>query len=108
VTGGWRKLHNEELCDLKTLPNIIRIIKPRRMRWTRHVALMQQKRNAYRLLVGMPEGKILLGRPRRGWVDNIKMDLGEVGWGGVDWIDLVADKDEYKAVINILIIFRVP
>jgi hypothetical protein len=80
VTGGWRKLHNEELCDLYSLPSIITIIKSRRMRWTGHEARMGEKRNAYRLLLG----KRPPGRPRRRWVDNIKMDLLQIGWGGVD------------------------
>jgi hypothetical protein len=79
VTGEWRKLHNEELRDLYSSPSIIRIIKSRRIRWAGDVARMGEKRNAYRLLVGKPEGKRLLGRPRRKWVDNIRMDLGEVG-----------------------------
>jgi hypothetical protein len=78
VTGEWRKLHNEELHELYSSPNIIRIIKSRRMRWAGHVARMGEKKNAYRLLVGKPEGKRPLGRPRRRWVDNIRMDLGEV------------------------------
>jgi hypothetical protein len=89
VTGEWRKLHNEELRDLYSSPSIIRIIKSRRMRWAGHVARMVQKRNAYRLLVGNPEGKRPLGRPRRRWVDNIRMDLGEVRWGiwtGLVWL----------------------
>jgi hypothetical protein len=82
VTGEWRKLHNKELHDLYSSPSIIRIIKSRRMRWAGHVARMWEKRrNAFRLLVGKPEGKRPLGRPRRRWVDNIRMDLGEVGWG---------------------------
>jgi hypothetical protein len=88
VTGGWRKLYNEELRDLYSLPSIIRIIKSRRMRWAGHVARMWEKRNAYRLLVGKPEGKRPLGRQKRRWVDNIKMDLLEIGWGSVDWIGL--------------------
>jgi hypothetical protein len=79
VTGEWRKLHNEELRDLYSSSSIIKIIKSRRMRWTGHVAGMGEKRNACRLLVGNPEGKRPLGRPRRRWVDNIRMDLGEVG-----------------------------
>jgi hypothetical protein len=89
VTGEWRKLHNEELHDLYSSPSIIRIIKSRRMRWAGHVARMGEKRNAYRLLVRKPEGKRPLGRPRRRWVVNIRMELGEVGWGDVDWIGLV-------------------
>jgi hypothetical protein len=75
VTGEWRKLHNEELCDLYSSPSIIRIIKSRRMRWAGHVTRMGEKRNAYRILVGNPEGKRPLGRPRRRWVDNIRIDL---------------------------------
>jgi hypothetical protein len=76
-TGGWRKLHNEELRDLYSSPSIIRIIKSRRIRWAGHVARMGEKRNAYRLLVGKPEGKRPLGRPRRRWMDStcIKMYL---------------------------------
>jgi hypothetical protein len=81
VTGEWRKLLNEELRDLYSSPSIIRIIKSRKMRWLGHVARMGEKRNAYRLLVGKPEVKRPLGRPRRRWVDNIRMDPGEVGWG---------------------------
>jgi hypothetical protein len=79
VTGEWRKLHNEELHDLYSSPSIIRIIKSKRMRWAGHVARMGEKRNAYRLLVAKPEGRRSLGRPRRRWVDNIRMDLVEVG-----------------------------
>jgi hypothetical protein len=78
VTGVWRKLHNQELHNLYSLPAIIRIIKSRRMRWAGHVARMGEKRNVYRLLVGEPEGKIPLGRPRRKWMDNIKMDILEI------------------------------
>jgi hypothetical protein len=84
VTGEWRKLHNEEFRELYSSPSIIRIIKSRRMRCAGHVARMGEKRGAYRLLVGKPEGKRPLGRPTRRWVDNIRMDLGEVGWGDVD------------------------
>jgi hypothetical protein len=74
-TGSWRKLHNEELHKLYSSPSIIRIIKSRRLRWAGHVARMGENRNVYRILVGMPEGKRPLGRPRRRWVDNIKLDL---------------------------------
>jgi hypothetical protein len=88
VTGEWRKLHDEELRDLYSSPSIIRIIKSRSVRWAGHVARMGETRNAYRLLVGKPEGKRPLGRPRSRWLDNIRMDLGEVDWGDVDWIGL--------------------
>jgi hypothetical protein len=91
VTGEWRKLHNKEFHDLYSSPSIIRIIKSRRMRWAGHVAQMREKKNTYRLSVGKPEGKRPLGRPRRRWVDNISMDLGEMGWGDVDWIGLAKD-----------------
>jgi hypothetical protein len=84
----------EELRDLYSSPSRIRIIKSRRMRWADHVARME-KRNAYKLLVGKPEGKRALGRPRRRWVD-----LGEVGWGDVDWIGLVEDRNRWRAVVN--------
>jgi hypothetical protein len=94
MTRGWRKLHNEELRDLYSPPIIIRIIKSKRMRWAGHVTRMGVKRNSYRLLIGMTEGKRPLGRPGRMWVNNIRMDLGEIEWGGVDWIDLVQDRDK--------------
>jgi hypothetical protein len=93
VTGEWKKLHNEELRDLYSSPSIIRIIKSRRMRWAGHLAHMGEKRNAYRLLVGNPEGKRPLRRPRRRWVDNIKMDLGEVGRRDVGWIGPAQDRN---------------
>jgi hypothetical protein len=82
VTGGWRKLHNEELHNLYSSRSIIRMIKSRRMRWAGHEARIGEKRNAYRILGGNPEGKRPLGRPRRRWVGNIKMDLREIGWDG--------------------------
>jgi hypothetical protein len=85
VTGEWRKLHNEELCDLYCSPIIVRIMKARSMRWARNVARVGEKRNAYRLLVGKPERRRPLGRPRRRWLDNIRMDLVEVGRSDVDW-----------------------
>jgi hypothetical protein len=93
VIGDCRKLHNEELHNLYCSPNIIRIIKSRRMRLAGHVARMGEKRNAYRILVGKHEGKRPLGRPGHRWEDNIKMDLREIGWSGMDWIDLAEDRD---------------
>jgi hypothetical protein len=93
VTGEWRKLHNEELRDLYSSPSIIRTIKSRRVSCVGHVARMGEKRHAYRLLVGKPEGKRPLGRPRHRWMDNIRMDLGEVGWGDVDWIGLAQNRN---------------
>jgi hypothetical protein len=92
-TGGLGKLHNEELHKFYSSPGIIRMIKSRRMRLEGHVARMREKRNACRILVGKPEGKRRLGRPRRRWVDNIKMDLREIGWYVINWIDLVQDRD---------------
>jgi hypothetical protein len=108
VTGGWRKLHNEELHDLYSSANIIRIIKSRRMRWAGHVPRMGERRNAYRLLVGKPEGKRPLGRPKRRWVDNIKMDILEIGWGGVDWIGLAQDMDKWRALVYAVMNLQVP
>jgi hypothetical protein len=96
VTGEWRKLLNEELHDLYSSSSIIRIIKAR-MRWVGHVTRMGEKRNAYRLLVG----KRPLGRPRRKWVDNIRMDLVEVGWGDVDWIGLAGGQVESSCEFGI-------
>jgi hypothetical protein len=108
VTGEWRKLHNEELRDLYTWPSINRIIKSRKMRWAGHVARMGEKRSVYRLLVGKPEGKRPLGRPRRRWVDNIRMDLGEVGLGDVNWIGLAQERNRWRALVNSVLNLRVP
>jgi hypothetical protein len=100
VTGGWRKLHNEELHNLYSSPSIIRIIKSRRMRWAGYVARMGEKSNVYRLLVGKPEGKRLLGRPRFMWIDNIKMDILEIRLGVMDWIGLAQDRYRWRALVN--------
>ena len=97
VTGEWRKLHNEELIERYSLPNIARVVKSRRMRWAGHVAGMGEVREVHRVLVRKPEGKRPLGRPRRRWEDNIKMDLQEVGGGCGDWMDLVQDRDRWRA-----------
>jgi hypothetical protein len=96
----WRKLHKENFRDLYSSPSIIRIIRSRRMIWVGHVAQMRKKRNEYMLLVGKPEGKRPLGRPRRRWVDNIRMDLGEVRWGDVDWNGLTQDRNRWRALVN--------
>jgi hypothetical protein len=93
VTGGWRKLHNEELHNLYSSPSIIRMIKSRGMRLAGHVARMGEKRNACSISVGNREGKRPLGRARR-WMDNINIDLREIGWGGMNWIDLAQDRDQ--------------
>ena len=93
VTGEWRKLHNEELSDLYSLPNIVRVVKSRRMRWAEHVARMGEGSGVHRVLVGKPEGKRPLGRSRRRWEDNIKMDLQEVGGAYGDWMELAQDRD---------------
>jgi hypothetical protein len=93
VTGEWRKLHNEKLHDLYPSPNILRVIKSRRMRWARHVARMLEERDVYRVLVRKPEGKRQLGRPRHRWEDNIRMDFQEVGcggWTGLGWLRIEA------------------
>jgi hypothetical protein len=101
VTGECRKVHNEELHDLYPSLNIIRIIKGKRMRWVGHVARMGGNSNAYRLLVVKPEVRRPLGRPRRRCLDNMRMDLVEVGWGGVDWIGLAQDRDRWRALVRI-------
>jgi hypothetical protein len=108
VTGEWRKLHDEELRDLYSSPSIIRIMKSRRIKWVGHVARMGEKRNAYRLLVGKPEGRRPVGRPRRRWVDNIKMDRVEVEWGDVNRIGLAQDRDRWRALANSELDLRVP
>ena len=107
ITGEWRKLHNEELRDLYSLPNIGRVVKSRRKRWAGIVARMGEGRGVYRVLVGKPQGKRPLGRPRRRWEDNIKMDLWEVGGGG-DWMELAQDRGRLCALVNTVMNFRVP
>jgi hypothetical protein len=104
----WRKLHNEELHDLYGSPSIIRMIKSRMMRWAGHVSRMGEKRNAKRILVGKPEGKRPLGRPTHKWADNIRMDLREIGWSGMDWIYLAQDRDQWRALVNTVLNLRVP
>jgi hypothetical protein len=103
VSVQMGRLHN-----LYTSQSIIRIIRSRRMRWAEHVARMGEKRNAYRLLVGKPEGKRPLGRPRRRWIDNIKIDLLEIGVSVVDWIGLAQDRYRWRALVNSVMNLRVP
>jgi len=107
VRDEWRKLHNEELRDLYSLPNIVQVVKSRRMRWAGHVARMGEGRSVHRVLVGKPGGKRPLGRPRRRWEDNIKMDLREVGGGG-GWMELAQYRDRWRALVNMAMNFRVP
>jgi hypothetical protein len=93
---------------LYSSPSIIRIIKLRRMSWAGHVAQMGEKRNVYRLLVGKPEGKTPIGRPRCKWTDNVKMNLLEVGLGGVKWIGLAQDGYRWRALVNVVMNLQVP
>jgi hypothetical protein len=108
VTEEWRKLHNEELNDLYFLPNIVRVVKSRRMRWAGHVARMGEGRGVHRVLVGKTEGKRPLGRPRRRWEDNIKGDLQEVGGDCGDWMEWAQDRDRWRTLVNTVMNFRVP
>ena len=108
MRGEWRKLHNEELNDLYSLPNVVRVVISRRMRSAGHVALLGEDRGVQRVLVGKPEGKRPLGRPRHRWEDNIKMDLQEVGRGRGDWMELAQDRDRWRAFVGTVRDFRVP
>ena len=108
VTGEWRKPHNEELNDLYSLPIIVQVIKSRRMRWAGHAARMGEDRGVQKMLVGKPEGKRPLGRPKRRWENNIKMDLQEVGGGRGDWMELAQDRDRWRALVGTVRNFWVP
>jgi hypothetical protein len=109
VTESWRKLHNEELCNLYSLQNLIRINKSRRMRWEGNVTRMERRgmHIGYRW-EGQKETNRPLGRTRPRWVDNIKSTLREIEWGGMDWIDLDQDGDQWRALVNTVMNFRVP
>jgi hypothetical protein len=107
VTRKWRKLHNEEPHIIYSSPNIIRQIKSRRMRLAGHMAHMGEHRNVYKVLMGKPEGKRPLGRPRRRWEDGIRMDLREIGWGSVEWMQLAQDRDRWWALVNTVMNFQI-
>jgi hypothetical protein len=108
VKGEWRKLHNEDLNGLYDLPNMVRVIKSRRMRWAGHVTRMGEGRGVYRVLVGKTEGKIPLGRPRHRWEDNIRVDLQELGCECEDWIGLAQDRDRWRTLVSSVRNLRVP
>jgi hypothetical protein len=108
LSGGWRKLHNEELHGLYSSPSIVRVIKARRMRWAGNAARMGEVRGAYNILVGRPEGRRPLERHRRRWEDNIKMDLGEIGFGDVEWMHWAQDRERWWALVNKVMNLRVP
>jgi hypothetical protein len=108
VTEEWRMLHNEELNDPYSLSNNVRVLKSRRMRWAGQVARMGEERGVHRVLVGKPNGKRPLGRPRRRWEDNIMMDLQTVGEGRGDWMHLTQYRDRWWAIVSTVRDFRVP
>ena len=103
ITGEWRKLHNEEFSDLYSLPNFVRVVKSRRMRWAGHVARMGEGRGVHRVLVGKP-----VGRPRLRWEDNIKVDLQEVGGGCGDWMEFAQDRNRWRVFVSTVRNLRVP
>jgi hypothetical protein len=107
VTVEWRKLHNEELHNLYLSPDNIRQVRSRRMRWAGHVARMGEERKMYKVLVGKPEGKRPLGRPKRRWEDGVRMDLREIGLVSVDWIRLAQERDRWRAVVSAVMNLRV-
>jgi hypothetical protein len=107
VTGEWRKLHNEELLNLYSSPDIITQVKLRRMRWAGHIARMGEERKVYKVLVEKPEGKRPLGRPRHRWGNGIRMDLTDIGLRGVDWIQLAQVRDRWRAVVSAVMNLRV-
>jgi hypothetical protein len=102
VTREWRKLHNEELDNLYSLPNIVWVVKSRRMKWAGHVARMGEERVMHMILVGKPEGKRPLGRPRHRWEDNNKMDVQEVGGDRGDWIQLAQVRDGWRVLVSMV------
>jgi len=108
VMGEWRRLHNKELNDLYSSPNIVRVIRSRRMKWAGHVTHMGEERGVHIVLVGKLEGKRPLGRPRHRWVDNIRIDLQEVGCGYMDWIGLTQNRDRWRMLLSAVMNLWVP
>ena len=108
VIEQWRRMHNAELYYLCPSPSIIWVIRSRRMGWAGYVARIGSLRDEYRVLVGRPDRKIQLGRPRSRWKDNIKIDIEEVGWGGMDWFGLAQDRNSWRAIVNVVIKFGFP
>jgi hypothetical protein len=106
--GSWTKLHNDEIHSLYSSPNIVRVIKSRRMRWTGHVARRGERRGVYRVLVGRPEGKRLLGRPRRRWEVSVKMDPREIGIDEANWIRLTQHRVRWRDFVNMVMNLLVP
>ena len=106
--GEWRRLHNEELHSLYRSPNIVRVIKSRRLRWAGHVAIIEEGRSSFKILTGKPTGKRPLGRPRRRWEDNIRMDLEEIGINAGNWVDSAQDRDYWRVLVNSAFDLRVP
>ena len=106
--GEWRRLHNDKLHSLYRSPNIVRVIKSRRLRWAGHVARMEEGRSAFKILTGKPTGKRLLGRPKRRWEDNIRMDLEEISTNAGNWVESTQDRNYWRALVNAALNFRVP
>jgi hypothetical protein len=108
VTGEWRRLHNKELYVVFSSPNIIWVIKSRRLRWAGQVACMRERRGAYKVLVSKPEERWSLERPRRRWEDHIKIYIREVGWENMDWIDVAQNRETWRALVKAVMNLRVP
>ena len=108
VTGEWRKINNEELSDFYSLPNIVRVVKSKIIRWEGLVVHMGEGRGVHRVLVGKPERKRQLGRPRHRWENKIKTDLQEMGGGCGDWMELAQDRDRWRALVSMVMNFQVP